>query len=65
MSPRGSGTRGLLAALSLTLCLAACGNQGPAKSVGGQASGLDSADANNNGGYVQAGPITYQLQIDQ
>jgi hypothetical protein len=31
----------------------------------GQKSYPDAADANNDGGYVQAGPITYQLQISR
>jgi hypothetical protein len=43
-------------ALVLALGLAACGHKQAHPSV---------ADANNNGGYVDAGPITYQLQISR
>jgi hypothetical protein len=53
-----------LCALVFALGLTACGNHHP-HLAGGQASGQDSADANNNGGYVDAGPITYQLQISR
>jgi hypothetical protein len=42
-------------AASLALGLGACG----------QKSYPDAADANNDGGYVQAGPITYQMQISR
>jgi hypothetical protein len=54
----------LLCALALCLGLAACGNHHP-HFAGGQSQGTDAADANNNGGYVDAGPITYQLQISR
>jgi hypothetical protein len=60
-------TRRLVIALSVLLLglgLAACGNHHP-HLAGGQQTGQDSADANNNGGYVDAGPITYQLQISR
>jgi hypothetical protein len=53
-----------LCALLLAFGLAACGNHHP-HVAGGQATGQDAADANNNGGYVFAGPITYQLQISR
>jgi hypothetical protein len=53
-----------LCGLVLVLGLAACGNHHP-HFAAGQASGQDEADANNNGGYVDAGPITYQLQISR
>jgi hypothetical protein len=43
-------------ALTLALGLAACGHKQAHPSV---------ADGNNNGGYVDAGPITYQLQISR
>ena len=43
-------------ALLFALGLAACGHKQAHPSV---------ADANNNGGYVDAGPITYQLQISR
>ena len=39
----------------MALGLAACGRE----------SHPESADANNNGGYVDAGPITYQLQVSR
>lgn len=53
-----------LSALVLGLGVAACGNHHP-HLAGGEATGHDAADANNNGGYVDAGPITYQLQISR
>jgi hypothetical protein len=46
----------ILCALSLALGLTACGHEGKHVNV---------ADANNIGGYVDAGPITYQLQISR
>jgi len=42
--------------LALGLGIAACGHKQAHPSV---------ADANNNGGYVDAGPITYQLQVSR
>jgi hypothetical protein len=45
----------LACALGLALGLAACGEQ----------SHPHVADANNNGVYVDAGPITYQLQVSR
>jgi hypothetical protein len=54
----------ILCALTLALGVAACGNHSTHK-AGGQATGHDAADANNNGGYVDAGPVTYQLQISR
>jgi hypothetical protein len=53
-----------LCALALALGAAACGNH-HTHVAGGEATGNDAADANNNGGYVDAGPITYQLQISR
>jgi hypothetical protein len=46
----------LITALCLGIGLAACGHKQGHPSV---------ADANNNGGYVDAGPLTYQLQISR
>jgi hypothetical protein len=46
----------LVCALALSLGLAACGNK---------TAHPRTADANNNGDYVDAGPITYQLQISR
>ncbi len=43
-------------ALTLGLGVAACGHKEAHPSV---------ANANNNGGYVDAGPVTYQLQISR
>jgi len=43
-------------ALTLALGLAACGHKEAHPAI---------ADANNNGGYVDAGPVTYQLQISR
>lgn len=40
---------------AMALGLAACGRE----------SHPEQADANNNGGYVDAGPITYQLQVSR
>jgi hypothetical protein len=55
--------------LALTLMvavgLAACGGSSQKHSAGGEATGLNVANANNNGGYVDAGPVTYQLQISR
>jgi hypothetical protein len=46
----------IVCALILALGLAACGHKEAHPAV---------ADANNNGGYVDAGPLTYQLQISR
>jgi hypothetical protein len=59
--------RGVTATLC-TLLLAGCATHSYRDNhhhAGGEASGLDIADANNNGAYVQAGPLTYQLQISR
>ncbi len=59
LNSRAVGIRrhGILAcALALALGLSACGNK---------TAHPRTADANNNGGYVDAGPITYQLQISR
>ena len=48
--------RTILCGLALALGLAACGNREPHPTV---------ASANNNGAYVDAGPVTYQLQISR
>ena len=53
-----------LGTLILALGVAACGSQHQ-HLANGQQSGKDSADANNNGAYVFAGPLTYQLQISR
>jgi hypothetical protein len=50
--------RTLLAALVLAVGLGACG-------IGTKEAHPRVADANNNGGYVDAGPVTYQLQISR
>lgn len=52
-------------AIVLALGIAACGSTSPAHHAGGQASGNHAADANNNGAYVNAGPVTYQLQVSR
>jgi hypothetical protein len=46
----------IVCALTLALGVAACGHKEAHPHV---------ANANNNGGYVDAGPITYQLQISR
>jgi hypothetical protein len=46
----------IASALILAFGVAACGHKQAHPSV---------ADANNNGGYVDAGPLTYQLQISR
>lgn len=51
-----------LCGILLVLGLTACGNHHPRM---GQSTGQNVADANNDGGYVDAGPITYQLQISR
>jgi hypothetical protein len=48
----------LVAALALAVGLSACG-------IGHKEAHPRVADANNNGGYVDAGPVTYQLQISR
>ena len=48
----------LVGTLALALGLTACG-------IGHKEAHPRVADANNNGGYVDAGPITYQLQISR
>lgn len=53
-----------LCALLLAVGVAACGNHHP-HVANGEATGQDAADANNNGAYVFAGPVTYQLQISR
>jgi hypothetical protein len=45
-----------LCAVVLALGLAACGHKTPHPTV---------ADANNDGDYIDAGPVTYQLQISR
>jgi hypothetical protein len=46
----------ILCSLTLILGLAACGSKQAHPTV---------ADANNDGGYIDAGPVTYQLQISR
>jgi hypothetical protein len=46
----------IAAMLALAVGLAACGHKEAHPTV---------ANANNNGGYVDAGPVTYQLQISR
>ena len=53
---RAARLRTVSCALILALGVAACGHKTAHPTV---------ADANNNGGYVDAGPITYQLQISR
>jgi hypothetical protein len=48
--------RNLVCALLLALGLAACGHKTDHPHV---------ADANNDGSYIDAGPVTYQLQISR
>lgn len=55
----------LLCALVAALALSACSLAHHPHVAGGEQTGQDSADANNNGAYVFAGPITYQLQISR
>lgn len=54
----------LLCAVALALGVAACGNHHPHMTAGANGT-QDVADANNNGAYVFAGPITYQLQVSR
>jgi hypothetical protein len=53
---RARRLRTILCALILALGMAACGHKEAHPTV---------ADANNNGGYVDAGPLTYQLEISR
>jgi hypothetical protein len=50
--------------LALVLGLAACGGT-QSHSAAGNATPVHVAKANNNGAYVDAGPVTYQLQISR
>jgi hypothetical protein len=50
--------------VALVLGLAACGAK-QSHSAAGQGTRVNVADANNNGGYVDAGPVTYQLQVSR
>ena len=53
-----------LFALAVALGAAACGSNYP--HLSGTKPGIQNvADANNNGAYIMAGPITYQLQISR
>jgi hypothetical protein len=53
-----------LGALLFVLGLAACGDNHP--HLSGTSSHIQNvADANNDGAYVDAGPITYQLQVSR
>ncbi len=46
--------------------MSACGSQVTHHATGlGSAASSGVADANNNGGYVKAGPLTYQLQVSR
>lgn len=51
-------------ALILGLGVAACGSQSKTHRTGSAAT-ANTADANNNGAYVDAGPLTYQLQVSR
>jgi hypothetical protein len=53
-----------MCALTLALGVAACGDHHPSL-AGGPSNLRNAADANNNGGYLDAGPVTYQLQISR
>ena len=57
-------------ALTLAAFVAACGSSASSHSIsshsaGGHTPGLSVATANNNGAYVTAGGVTYQLQISR
>lgn len=55
------------ALLALVLAVTGCATSSYSTkhAAGGQMSGLEVADANNDGAYVQAGGITYQMQISR
>jgi len=55
----------VVCALALGLGLAACGGSKATHKAGSEAAGLSFADSNNNGAYVQADSVTYQLQISR
>jgi hypothetical protein len=59
-----------LGAIATSACLAvvglsSCGSAKVAHSSGGQQVANNIADANNNGGYVDAGGVTYQMQVSR
>lgn len=62
---RLSRPRTLVCALLVAIGLAACGGSGTSHHAGGQETGLSVADANNDGSYVTANGITYQLQVSR
>lgn len=56
------------AALALTLAVAGCATSSSSNQhhhAGGQLSGQEVADSNNDGAYVQAQGVTYQLQVSR
>ncbi len=56
----------LACAAGIAIGVGACGSSSSSSShAGGQANANNTADANNNGGYVDAGPITYQLEVSR
>jgi hypothetical protein len=57
----------LAAALALALGASGCATSSPsdAHHAGGELSGRDVADSNNNGAYISADGMTYQLQISR
>jgi hypothetical protein len=57
----------LLAALALAVGASGCATSSPADvhHAGGILSGREVADSNNDGAYIQAGGITYQLEISR
>ena len=62
-APRALTAAAVIAAASL---VSACGSQPKHHATGISGSGsAGAADANNNGNYVRAGPLTYQLQISR
>jgi hypothetical protein len=57
----------LAAALALAIGASGCATSSPSDvhHAGGAVSGTEVADSNNDGAYIQAGGMTYQLQISR
>jgi hypothetical protein len=49
--------------LAVALAVAACGSSNPHQGKPGQLTGHEVGNEANDGSYIQAGPITYQLEI--
>jgi hypothetical protein len=55
----------IVCALALALAATACGSSKHASSKPGQLTGHEVGNLENDGSYIQAGPITYQLEVSR